>query len=169
MKTNTVAQVYVGTYAKYNSGSIEGAWLDCEDYNSKEEFLEACAELHKDESDPEFMYQDYEGFPKDYYSESDISSDLWDEFLLADADEREAFKIFIEQVSGSGATYDSFQKSYKGWYRTEEDFTYQLVDDLGYIDQMPEHLKNYFDYEAFSRDLFLCDYTFVEGHVFSNY
>ena len=33
--THEPIQVYVGTYAKYNSGSIEGAWLDCEDYSSK--------------------------------------------------------------------------------------------------------------------------------------
>lgn len=25
-------RIYVGTYAKYSSGSIKGAWLDLEDY-----------------------------------------------------------------------------------------------------------------------------------------
>lgn len=29
----TTIQVYVGTYAKYNNGSIQGAWLDLEQYN----------------------------------------------------------------------------------------------------------------------------------------
>lgn len=31
MSTTTTARVYVSTYAKYNSGSIQGAWLDLED------------------------------------------------------------------------------------------------------------------------------------------
>lgn len=59
-----MAKLYVGTYAKYNSGSIAGAWLDLEDYADRDSFLVAARELHKDESDPELMYQDFEGFPR---------------------------------------------------------------------------------------------------------
>ena len=58
-----MARVYVGTYGKYNSGSIEGAWIDlatCSDYSA---FLEACRKAHKDEVDPEFMIQDYSELP----------------------------------------------------------------------------------------------------------
>lgn len=58
-----MARVYVGTYAKYNRGSIYGAWIDlakCETYN---DFLRKCKEVHKGERDPEFMIQDSEGFP----------------------------------------------------------------------------------------------------------
>ena len=56
------AKVYVGTYAKYNNGSLSGAWLDRSDYSDKEEFYEACRELHKDEEDAEYMFQDYETY-----------------------------------------------------------------------------------------------------------
>ena len=51
METATLseARVYVGTYGKYNNGSLFGAWLDLSDYADKEEFYEACRELHKDE------------------------------------------------------------------------------------------------------------------------
>lgn len=58
-----MARVYVGTYKKYNEGSINGGWLDLADYPSYRDFLGACHRLHKDESDPEFMIQDSEGFP----------------------------------------------------------------------------------------------------------
>lgn len=50
--------VYCGTYGKYAAGSIDGKWLDLSNYADMDEFLEACAELHKDEHDPEFMFQD---------------------------------------------------------------------------------------------------------------
>ena len=50
-KVLSEAKVYVGTYAKYNNGSLSGAWLDLSDYSDKEEFYEACRELHKDEED----------------------------------------------------------------------------------------------------------------------
>lgn len=63
-------RLFVGTYAKYNNGSNEGEWLDLDDYNDSEEFLDACAKLHDDESEPEFMFQDYENIPESLYHES---------------------------------------------------------------------------------------------------
>ncbi|MFT2869362.1 antirestriction protein ArdA, partial [Escherichia coli] len=36
----TTPSVYVGTYHKYNCGSIAGAWLDLTDFDSSEEFYE---------------------------------------------------------------------------------------------------------------------------------
>jgi len=72
----TTASLYVGTYSKYNNGSIVGQWMKLNDYSDAEEFLAACVELHKDEVDPEFMFQDYEGFPARFYSESMSLGDL---------------------------------------------------------------------------------------------
>ena len=68
--TLSEARVYVGTYNKYNSGSLFGKWLDLSDYSDKDEFMEACRELHKDDQDPEFMFQDYENIPEALISES---------------------------------------------------------------------------------------------------
>lgn len=56
-------RVYVGTYKKYNNGSIDGGWIsiaECKDYK---EFLRKCKQLHKNERDPEFMIQDTDDFP----------------------------------------------------------------------------------------------------------
>lgn len=58
-----MAKVYVGTYNAYNNGSLRGGWLDLANYASYGDFLKACKSLHRNESDPEFMIQDYEGFP----------------------------------------------------------------------------------------------------------
>lgn len=59
----TTPAVYVGTYHKYNNGSIFGKWFDLTDFDDEESFQVVCRELHKDESDPEFMLQDWEGIP----------------------------------------------------------------------------------------------------------
>ena len=59
-------KVYVGTYGKYNNGSLDGDWLDLDKFNSYEEFLAACRQLHKDELDPEFMIQDTETDGEDW-------------------------------------------------------------------------------------------------------
>ena len=61
-KAFSEARVYVGTYAKYNEGSIFGAWLNISDYDSLEDFLEACRELHEDEEAPFLAWVEYHGW-----------------------------------------------------------------------------------------------------------
>ena len=104
METATLseASVYVGTYGKYNNGSLFGAWLDLSDYADKEEFYEACRELHKDEEDAEFMFQDWENVPERLIGESWISENF---FTLRDAveqlddTEQEAFFVWCNYKS----------------------------------------------------------------------
>lgn len=63
--------LYVGTYGKYNSGSLDGGWVDLTTFVDGREFLDWCSnELHKDENDPELMFQDHENFPDFLYGES---------------------------------------------------------------------------------------------------
>ena len=83
--TLSEARVYVGTYGKYNNGSLFGAWLDLSDYSDKEDFYEACRELHKDEEDAEYMFQDWENVPENLIGESWISENF---FTLRDAVEK---------------------------------------------------------------------------------
>ena len=100
--TEITPRLYVGTYAKYNNGSIAGEWLDLDDYTDKEGFLTACAELHKDENDPEFMFQDFEGFPREFYSESSVPDALFT-WLELDENEREIVAAYCDAV---GETMD---------------------------------------------------------------
>ncbi|WP_141034030.1 antirestriction protein ArdA, partial [Escherichia coli] len=52
--------VYVGTWHKYNCGSIAGRWFDLTTFDDERDFFAACRALHQDETDPELMFQDYE-------------------------------------------------------------------------------------------------------------
>lgn len=75
-------KLYVGTYAKYNAGSIGGAWIDLDKYKGADDFIAACRRLHKDEADPELMFQDVETDPgcdwqEGLYSESAVPRDYW--------------------------------------------------------------------------------------------
>ena len=51
----------------------------------KEEFYKACRELHKDEEDAGYMFQDWENVPEDLIGESWISGNF---FTLRDAVEK---------------------------------------------------------------------------------
>lgn len=99
MKDLLKASVYVGTYAKYNNGSLYGKWLNLSNYKDNEEFYDACRELHQDETDPEFMFQDYENIPDGLICESGISEKVFDlikEIKDMSDTEREAFAVWFE-------------------------------------------------------------------------
>lgn len=160
-------KVYVGTYAKYTGGSIEGKWLELENYSDSEEFYEACRELHSDEDDPEFMFQDWEDIPDRFISEMHLDSDFWEYWeKLKDMDEdrAEAYEIYLN----AGYCDEDFEDAYCGKYDDEEDYAYELVQDIYNLDKMMGSLSIYFDYELFARDLFLGDYWMEDGHVFRN-
>jgi antirestriction protein len=129
---NTSPALYVGTYAKYNAGSLAGQWLQLEDYSSREEFLEACEALHADESSPEIMFQDFEGFPRAWYSESSAPpAILWD-WLEMDEEEKAAFAIFADNFHGD-AEVDDFRDAYQGTWESEADFCENTAEDCGVI------------------------------------
>jgi antirestriction protein len=62
------AKIYVGTYGKYNGGSIKGAWLDLTKYADKKAFVKACKKLHKGEHDSEKAYAEYLAGEMGYYA-----------------------------------------------------------------------------------------------------
>lgn len=162
--------IYVGTYAKYNNGSIEGAWLNLEDYVDKEAFLEACQELHGP-GEHEFMYQDFQCFPRSLYSESCVSDELWD-WLELDEDDRELLGVYQDNVNGDGDIEEA-RDAFAGKYDSEEDWAAEYWEDSGMLSEVPDHIKNYIDFEAYARDCRLGgDMTFVrhEGDTwaFSN-
>ena len=121
--------VYVGTYAKYNDGSLFGMWVDlvkCGDFDT---FMEVCHNLHADEEDPELMYQDYECFPGAWYSESGIDEERFDkimEFADLDDDDREAFEAFSDAFGNE--SIESFKERYMGKWDSEKDFAEHIVD-----------------------------------------
>lgn len=158
-------RIYVGTYGKYNSGSIAGAWLDLADYGDKEDFMLAAKELHADEPDAELMFQDFEGIPKGMCSEYGVDAEVWD--LLAAYDEHDEGAVNA-YCSLFGAWDESdFQDRYSGEFKDDADFAYDMAEQCGYLSEMPEHLQSYFDYSAFARDL-MYDYCTEDGYYFRN-
>lgn len=178
MTTNNIAniscaQIYVGTYKKYNEGSIAGEWLQLSDYSDKDEFLQACAELHADEFDPEFMFQDYENIPECFIGESWISDKVFEIIdRIDEIDNIEAFQTYLDwkgcdlENSDFDSIKSDFEDAFCGEYNNEEDYAYEVVEECY---DLPEFAKTYFDYEKFARDLFMTDNYYDNGFVFNNY
>lgn len=158
-------RIYVGTYAKYNSGSIKGAWLDLEDYACKQDFYEACAELHSDEADPEYMFQDHEDIPKFFIGETYLSDDIWS-YMGCNMDEG-VKKAYVEAKEQWDE--EDCESSYIGEFDDFTKLAEYLVDEQGTLSEIPAHLQYYFDYEAYGRDIRLNgDVVEENGHFFWN-
>ena len=153
--------LYCGTYGKYNSGNLGGMWVNVSTFGSYEDFLNFCKAIHADENDPELMYQDFENMSRSLYHESmgveefeNILKycDLCDDYWVSAVDD------FLEWFSPEDL--DRMPDAYAGVYDSEEDFAREIVNDCYDINKMMGYLAYYFDYEAFDRDLFMCDYRF---------
>ncbi len=160
--------IYCGTYHKYNEGSLYGAWLDIAKFNDYYEFMDVCRQLHADEEDPELMFQDFECFPDELYSESCMDKDEFDkilEYAELDDDEKEAFDDYLEL--GHEFNIEEFRELNQGKWDSEEDFARNIIDECYNIERMMGDLANYFDYSAFAEDLFRWDYEMGEhNYVF---
>ncbi|MEA5217597.1 antirestriction protein ArdA [Enterobacter cloacae] len=164
MNTTTPA-IYVGTYHKYNCGSLFGKWFDLTDFEDKSEFLEACHALHANEADPELMFQNWEGIPSKFASESSVDWDFIEAYKRAVDEGKDA--AFIAWVEYAGdCDYDAFEDAYCGEAESEEDYAWTVAEDCDLLGGILESLRGYFDMSAYARDMFLGGLVFLDGHVF---
>ena len=164
--------IYVGTYQKYNNGSINGAWLDLSKFEDEEAFYTKCGELHKDESDPEFMFQDYENIPSRLVSECCLDPRVFDILNLAlNDDEQEAFIEFMDNQhfywDDIDEAHQSFTDSFRGNFDKLQDFTDQEFDEL-YLHEIPSHLTYVIDYDAYYHTAKHDYWMSKSGNVFQN-
>ena len=161
--------VYVGTYGKYNDGSLCGLWIDLSSFNSYNDFINFCKAIHADEEDPELMAQDYECFPRQWYNEGFMSEEDFDHIKeyteMCDKHSVEAVDDYMELHDD----LDNFEEAYCGEWNSEEDFARHIVDECYDLERTMGNLSQYFDYEAFARELFMYDYSMgANNHVFRN-
>ena len=169
-------QIYVGTYKKYNEGSIFGKWLNLSDYEDYQGLQDAMKDLHKDEQDPEFMIQDYEISPffekMGLISESHISSKIYEVF---EAIETSSYDLEVwESFTDCFGIYEDIseiqqriEENYIGEYDSDEEFAEELLIQT---DSIPANLPSYLyiDWERTARDIMM-DYSASNGHYFRCY
>ena len=159
MTIDTTLRVYVGTYAKYDSRNLSGKWIDLEDYDSHEEFIAACRQIHKDESDPELMFQDYESPSNKMIGESFVSEHCWEFMLLSEEEQRAALALMhdgedLEQACDSpsdrvividcGYEHNAAETYFDNHWCEMNHETVEKLEEL--------HVLGYLDQEAIFRD-----------------
>lgn len=174
-------KLYCGTYKKYNEGSLAGAWMDLDDYEDADAFREACLELHKDEKDPELMFQDQEidnNWEEGLYSECRIPEEYWDikQALEDEHVDEDVFNAFI-QGQCEKASVDMVMKCqdcYTGFhsdnFHVGEEYAEQEFYDTHSkkeCDSMSWILR-YVDWARVWNDMTYDGYAEYDGYVFNN-
>jgi len=156
-------KVYVGTYAKYNDGSAAGDWIDLEDFPDKESFLAECARVHCTETDPEFMFQDWEDVPLVYQDESHLSDDLWD-FVFEVTHSRLGLEVFLA-AAGCDIEPGDVEERYMGEYASTADFAEEYYCEIHGVDTLGP-LVNYVDWDRVWEGELQHDFSEDSDHFF---
>ena len=167
------ARIYVGTYAKYNNGSLQGEWVELSDFYDLDDFMERCAEIHEDEEGPEYMFQTWEEIPDGLIDEGYLEEnffELRDELDRLNDTEKEASWVWADG-NNTKLTQDayslvkSFQSAYMGSYASREDFAEEIAK---MENELPDFALIYFDFSKYADDLFDTDFWYKDGYVFRN-
>jgi len=164
MSIENEPKLYVGTYSAYNNGSLKGEWVDLTNFDDSSEFYEYCAKLHYTEEDPEFMFQDFEGFPKNLYCECGGVDDIYEYINFCK-------KSYLNQdCIDSGLELDipldKIEYAYCGEFSSDEDFAYNMAEETGDLDKDPHWPYTFIDWERAAREL-MYDYVESNGYYFN--
>lgn len=179
MLTDTeTPRAWVGCLGCYNSGTLNGAWVDGEvagdvslavkvverDSYIGEGKVTVCAVCGSDE----FWVFDHENFdglisgecsPMEAQEKAELLSSV-------DESEREAWRAWLS--NGMTPDLDTMREAYVGEYDSAEDMAQEYLDSTGMLSDVPENIARYFDLEAFARDL-MYDHFESNNHYFRNY
>ncbi len=168
------AKIYVADLAEYNNGRLVGKWFDFSDYSDASELMVAIQEMLDEQTakdkygevHEEWAVHDFEGFPRNFYSEYMGEKDFEKLYQIAEVanDRGLPIDVLMEAVADFGADedeieriaeayYSSVRPSYGGEWRS---FAMDMVDEIG-IEGI-NNAEYYFDYDSFGSDA-RTDYT----------
>lgn len=183
-KNNVELKVCLGCYASYNDGFLFDKWYTVTDSSELSDAVENF-QAHVMESikkaKPEWLK---DGYIQDTYAEEIYISDselyVNGEFIPYDSDavsEVESLLDTLDQTfnhdlgllfqvaNNNGTDLDGLSNldgdlfAFEVDSDSDSDIGYAYAEMTDALAQMPDHLKNYFDYESYGRDLYATTYN----------
>ena len=167
--------IYVACLASYNKGVLFGRWIDLEECEDLHDLQQCVKQVLAESPEPmaeEWAIHDSQGLPAFLECEYPELSDLNDYVEgTANADDRDAYMIACE-YRGEVLSEDDFNEYYHGHHSSPEHFVEEWYEDTGMLSQVPEHLRNYINWESVWNDMD-CDgwhayYANGGYYIFSN-
>lgn len=155
---NMTMKIYLTNLGKYNEGELLGEWVKLP---VTEEELEAVFErIGINEEYEEYFITDYEtdvdGLKIGEYDNLEELNELAETLENMSEEKLEVIGVMLED----GCEFDeAIEKTENGDYRIYydcddmSDVAYQVIEESGFLNNIPETVARYFDYEAYGRDL----------------
>lgn len=150
-------KIFLTNLGKYNEGELIGEWVELP--ASSEELQEVFERIGINEEYEEYFITDYECdlYEVGEYENIDTLNEIAERIKELDEEESKVVKALMQKL---GYTLDeAIERVNNGDYRIYydcddmEDVAYQVVEDCGYLDKVPDNVAYYFDYESFGKDL----------------
>ena len=165
MTYNTTPQIYIGCLASYNNGILHGAWVDATlGIDHIQDALRIILKSSPIAEAEEWAVHDYEGFET-----LNICEYEGFESICEKAD-------FIEKHGALGAALADYfggdleeakqalDEQYCGAYDNLTDYVREFYEECGMLNEVPEYLARYIDFEAIGRDMDLAGDIFTIEH-----
>lgn len=151
-------RIYLTNLGKYNEGMLVGEWVDLP--VSEEELEKVFKRIGINDEYEEYFITDYEsnidGVKVGEYENIDDLNELAEALEDLDSEEENVLSVMLED----GCTFEEAlekikDRDYMVYYNCDsmEDVAYQVVEESGLLDGVPEKVARYFNYEAYGRDL----------------
>lgn len=150
----------------------KGLWIDLMEVKSWDDIREELESHYPNSELDEILCADIEGLPRHfYYSGADsFSMNEWVEFLedweSRDHLEAEIIEAYFDNCGV--VSLDQVDEAYFGQFDSDEALAEYLIEETGDLNEIPEHLRYYFDYEKYARDLMMGDFFSSNGYYFRN-
>ena len=147
-------RAFITNLSKYNDGELVGQWVDfpCDE----DVFDEVLEEIGIDEYHEEWFVTDYECDLGEVAQELGeyVSFDELNSVAEALEDWDEGLGEAVIDIWGVDELLNSTPDDYLYFEANDdEDIGYYYAEEFGILDEVPENLRNYFDYEAYGRDI----------------
>lgn len=152
-------KLYVANLGKYNEGNLVGNWIELP--KSEDEIKQFLSEqVGINEQYEEWAIHDYEkdidGLKIGEYDNIYELNELAQQMEDLDENQLKALSAFLQDGC---KIEDAIEHVNNGDYfvfsdcNDMSDVAYQYIDETGVLNNVPEQLQNYFDYEAYGRDM----------------
>lgn len=151
-------RIYLTNLGKYNEGELVGEWVELP--VSQEELEKVFERIGINEEYEEFFITDYEtdinAVTVGEYDNLDELNELAEELEEVGEAEKKAIQaMLLDGYEFKEALEKANNGDFTIYYDCDNmtDVAYEVVEQCGYLQNVPEQVSRYFDYEAFGRDL----------------
>lgn len=176
MNTTKIPEIgiYVACLSAYNNGKLHGVWIDATQHEHV--IISEIKAMLASSTEPdaeEWAIHDHTGFEGANISENHNIIDLCETARILCQEHGPIIVKLMEHLGGNtklAGAWQWYEDNYHGEWDSFQDYAENLLEDCGDLNSMPVYLRQYFDYEAYAKDLsneYIVIKDYGKVHVFS--